>query len=133
VYKQDFLYKKNASEYLGNSKIIFYVIALASILIAMIFGLFAVTANPIIISLAVALVVGTFLLTKPIWMIWLLISSGLLVVGMLPLYLDSFASKAAWGVSILGFILLFLTLFRITAFPKTVKATPTYVWFALFF
>lgn len=133
MYKQDFLYKKNASEYLGNSKIIFYVIALASILIAMIFGLFAVTANPIIISLAVALVVGTFLLTKPIWMIWLLISSGLLVVGMLPLYLDSFASKAAWGVSILGFILLFLTLFRITAFPKTVKATPTYVWFALFF
>lgn len=133
MYKQDFLYKKNASEYLGNSKIIFYVIALASILIAMIFGLFAVTANPIIISLAVALVVGTFLLTKPTWMIWLLISSGLLVVGMLPLYLDSFASKAAWGVSILGFILLFLTFFKITTFPRVVRTTPTFVWLVLFF
>lgn len=132
MYKQGFLNKTNISADSDNKKI-FYIIVLASVLIAMIFGLFAVTANPIIISLAVALVVGTFLLTKPIWMIWLLLASGLLVVGMLPLYLDFLASKAAWGVSILGFILLFLTFFKITTFPRVVRATPTFVWFVLFF
>lgn len=132
MYKQDFLDKASASADFGNKKL-FYVIALASVLMAMMFGLFAVTANPIIITLAVALVGGIFLFTKPIWMVWLLLTSGLLVVGMLPLYLDFLASKAAWGVSILGFILLFLTFFRIATFPKAVKATPAFVWFALVF
>ncbi|MBX3616246.1 hypothetical protein [Nitrosomonas sp.] len=132
MYKQDFLNKANTSENFGEKKV-FYVIALASVLIAMMFGLFAVTANPIIISLAVALVGGFFLVTKPIWMVWLLLTSGLLVVGMLPLYLDFLASKAAWGVSILGFILLFLAFFRIAIFPEAGKVTPAFVWFALFF
>ncbi|MGZ0020666.1 hypothetical protein [Nitrosomonas sp. wSCUT-2] len=133
MYKQVSVNKTSTSSDFGNKNVLFYVIALASVLLAILFGLFAVTANPIIISLAVALVGGSFLLTKPIWMVWLLLASGLLVVGMLPLYLDFLASKAVWGVSILGFILLFMAIFRIAIFPKAVKATPAFVWLALFF
>lgn len=132
MYKQDSFNKASISADSGTKKL-FYVIALASVLMAILFGLFAVTANPIIITLAVALVGGSFLLTKPIWMVWLLLASGLLVVGMLPLYLDFLASKAGWGVSILGFILLLMALLRIATFQKAFKATPTFIWFALFF
>lgn len=132
MYNEAFNNKTSTSADFGNKKV-FYAIVFASVLLAILFGLFAVTANPIIISVAVALVLGAFLLTKPIWMVWLLLASGVLVVGMLPLYLDFLASKASWGVSILGFIILFMAFFRIATFPEAVKATPTFVWFVFIF
>ncbi len=132
MYKLNFVHKATASTNLGNQKI-FYIIVLASMLMAMLFGLFAVTANPIIISLAVALIAGLYLLAKPDWIMWLVLSLGLLVVGVLPLHFDFVASKAAWSVSLLGFALLFLAFIRAAAHPGILKHTPLFVWLALFF
>ena len=42
-----------------------YFIVLVSVLMAILYGFFAVTANPIIIGLAAALIVGLVLLVKP--------------------------------------------------------------------
>ena len=132
MYKQNFVYKVSTSTDLG-SQAIFYIIVSASLLMAMLFGLFAVTANPIIIGIAVALIVGTLLLTKPDWILWLVLLLGLLVIGVLPLHLDSVASKAGWGVSLLGFFLMFIAFFASATSPKRLKDTPAFVWIALCF
>ncbi|SDW51761.1 hypothetical protein [Nitrosomonas oligotropha] len=133
MYKQNFVYKTGASPNIGSQKIFLYIIVLISALMAIMFGLFAVTANPIIISVAVALMIGVVLITKPVWILWLVLSLGLLVVGMLPLYFDSIASKAAWGVSLLGFLLMFIAFFGIATSPNKLKDTPAFVWIALFY
>lgn len=132
MYKQNFVSKAGASTDLGNQKI-FYVIALASVLMAMLFGLFAVTANPIIISLAIALIAGTVLLVWPEWIIWLILSLGLLVVGLIPLYFDFIATKAAWGVSLLGFFLMFIAFIKVAISPSIGKNTPAFIWAAFGF
>lgn len=100
---------------------------------AMLFGLFAVTANPIIISLAAALVIGAMLVLRPNWIIWCILLFGLLIVGILPLHFDFIASKAAWGVSLLGFFLMFITFFGIGASPKMLQDTPGFIWIAFGF
>jgi len=116
-----------------NDKKLFYFIALISILMAILFGLIAVTINPIIISLAVALIVGVILLAKVDWIVWSILSLGLLVVGLLPLFFDFFASKAAWGVSLLGSVLMLIALMKIVMTPDARKNTPAFVWIALAF
>ena len=122
------LIKQLHSSNLGNSqKIFLYIIVLASVLMAIMFGLFAVTANPIIVSVAVAIMAGTVLLTKPSWLLWLVLVLGLLVVGLLPLHLDFFASKAAWGVSLLGFFLMFIAFFGSATSPDKFKNTPLFI------
>lgn len=132
MYKKNITYNGSVSPDLGNQKI-FYIIVLAGVLLAVLFGLFAVTANPIVISLAVALIAGTVLLIHPVWIIWLILSLGLLVTGLLPLYFDSFASKATWGVSLLGFLLMLIALTKVAMSPSARKGTPTFVWIALCF
>lgn len=132
MHKQDSVYKVNASAGLVSQRI-FYIIVLASALMAILFGLFAVTANPIIISLAIALVAGTILLAKPDLIMWLVLSLGLLVVGILPLHFDFIASKAAWGVSLLGFFLMSIAFMGGVTSPNTLKDTPIFIWLALGF
>jgi len=134
VYKQNLIQKTIASSSLGNSqKVSLIIIVLASVLMAIMFGLFAVTANPIIVSIAVALMAGTVLLTKPSWLFWLVLVLGLLVVGILPLHFDFFASKAAWGVSLLGFFLMFIAFFGSATSPDKFKNTPLFIWITLTF
>lgn len=116
-----------------SDKKLFYFIVLISTLMAILFGLIAVTTNPIIISLAVALIVGVILLTKVDWIVWSILSLGLLVVGLLPLFFDFFASKAAWGVSLLGGVLMFIALIKIVITPDARRNTPAFVWIALVF
>ncbi len=132
MYKQNFAYKVSISADSGSQKI-FYIIVFASVLMAMLFGLFAVTANPTIISLAIALIAGTVLLVWPEWIIWLILSLSLLVVGLIPLYADFFATKAAWGVSLLGFFLMFLAFIKVAISPGIVKNTPAFIWAAFGF
>lgn len=117
---------------LGDKKV-FYFIVLVSVLMAILFGLIAVTASPIIISLAVALIVGAILLTRVDWIIWSILLLGLLVAGLLPLFFDYLASKAAWGVSLLGFISMLIALTKIITTPDARKNTPVFVWIALVF
>ena len=110
------------------------IIILISIPIAIFFGLISVTASPLLISFAVALIVGLAFLTKPEWIIWLVLSLGLLVTGILPLYIhEGLAARGAWSVSILGFFLMFLAFFKIIVSPDIQKNTPTFIWVALFF
>jgi len=132
VYKKDFVYKVSASTDSGSQKI-FYIIVFAGVVMAMLFGLFAVTANPIIISLAIALLAGTILLARPAWIVWMILLLGLLVVGILPLHLDFIAARAAWGVSLLGFFLMFIVFFGSATSPNRVKDTPAFIWIALGF
>lgn len=108
----------------------FFVVAAV---LAVFFGLVAVTANTIIVALATGLLVGTLLLGKPIWTMWLILAFGLLVSGVLPLFLEFMASKASWGVSILGLILLASVFFKVATNPQLAKHTPGFVWVALAF
>ncbi|MHB1084272.1 MAG: hypothetical protein ACYCZA_05460 [Thiobacillus sp.] len=106
---------------------------LVTAVLAVFFGLVAVTANTILIALAAGLLVGTLLLGKPTWTMWLILSLGLLVSGVLPLFFEFLASKASWGVSILGFVLLASVFFKVATNPGLAKHTPGFVWVALAF
>jgi len=132
VYKQNFVNKTGVSSDLGNQKI-FYVIALASVLMAMFFGLFAVTANPIIISLAIALIAGTVLLARPTWIIWLILILGLLIGGVLPIFYEYMAIRLYWGISLLGFLLMFIAFIQTSITSSIRKDTPAFIWIALGF
>lgn len=108
------------------------VLAIAVVL-AVFFGLIAVTASPILVSMAAAMLVGVFLLAKPIWNIWFVLVLGLLVVGVVPIWADALGSKAVWGVSILGFALMGSALFSVASRPGAARNTPAFVWVALIF
>lgn len=101
--------------------------------LAVFFGLVAVTANPVLVSMAAALLVGVFVLAKPTWNIWLVLALGLLVAGVLPIWVDFFASKAVWGISLLGFMLMASALFKLISTPGAARDTPAFVWAALIF
>lgn len=106
---------------------------LVTVVLAVFFGLIAVTANIILVALAVGLLVGVPLLALPIWNIWVVLGAGLFVVGVLPLWLDFFASKAAWGISLLGFLLFLSAIYKLLTTPGLTRATPAFIWAALIF
>lgn len=109
-------------------------IMLISVLMAILFGLVSVTANPILISVVMALFVGALLLARPAWIVWLVLSLGLLVTGVLPLYSDDgLVTKTSWGVSILSFILMIVAFFTVATSPSMRKGTPAFIWVALSF
>jgi hypothetical protein len=110
------------------------VIVLISILLAIVFGLVSVTANAILVSLAVSLVVGVALLARPAWIVWLILILGLMVTGILPLFSeDRLMSKTAWGVSLLGLILAIVAFFTVATSPAVRKDTPAFIWVAVSF
>ena len=111
-----------------------FVIALISVVLAIMFGLVSVTANPILISMVVALFIGAILIARPAWIVWLVLSLGLLVTGLLPLYTDDgLVTKTSWGVSILSFILMMVAFFTVATSPSMRKDTPAFIWVALSF
>lgn len=101
--------------------------------LATFFGLIAVTANVILFALAAGLLIGGLLLAKPIWSIWLVLFAGLLVVGVLPLWLDFLASKSSWGVSMLGFLLFLGAIYKLATTPGLARTTPPFLWVAMIF
>jgi hypothetical protein len=108
-------------------------VLLVAAVLAVLFGLIAVTASPILVSLAAAMLVGFFLLAKPTWNIWFVLVLGLLVAGVIPIWADSLASKAVWGISILGFMLLGSALFSAASNQGAIRNTPGFVWITLIF
>lgn len=102
-------------------------------LLAVFFGLIAVTTNAILIGLAAGLLIGLLLAAKPIWSIWLVLFTGLLVVGVLPLWVDFLASKSTWGVSMLGFLLFLGAIYKLFTTPGLTRTTPAFIWVALLF
>ncbi|MDP2225048.1 hypothetical protein [Nitrosomonas sp.] len=132
MYKKDFVYKVSASTDSGSQKI-FYIIVFAGVVMAMLFGLFAVTANPIIISLAIALLAGTILLVRPTWIIWLILILGLLTGGVIPIFFEHIATRLYWGIALLGFLLMFIAFIQISLSSSMRKGAPTFIWIALGF
>ena len=107
--------------------------SLVSLGLAVFFGLLASTANPIFVGVAVALLLGAMLLTKSTWNIWLVLGLGLLVVGVLPIWVEGIASKAVWGVSALALVLMLRAFAQPLTVPGTTRHTPAFVWLALAF
>jgi hypothetical protein len=105
----------------------------ASLLTAILFGLISTTASFLFISIVVALFIGVFLLARPTWIVWIVLSSGLLVLGIAPLYNESLGSKAGWGTSLLCFLLMALAFFKSATTPLTRKNTPEFIWLLLGF
>ncbi|MFC1748174.1 hypothetical protein ACFL2V_05145 [Pseudomonadota bacterium] len=108
----------------------FYVSVIA---LAILYGLLATINNAIFIALGAGFLIGMALLFSPRWNIWLVLILGLFVAGLLPLYLSAFSSKAAWGVSLLGFIVLASALLRLITHPECSKNTPAFIWLTLAF
>jgi hypothetical protein len=106
----------------------FWVISLA-----VFFGVIAATGSPILVGMATGLLMGALLLAKPSWNIWVILVLGLMVAGLIPIWADELGSKAVWGISILGFILMISALFRVATKPGVARNTPAFVWVALVF
>lgn len=96
-------------------------------------GLVAVTADPVIVGLAVALIAGVALLATPIAIIWIIFGVGLLVAGVLPIWAEGIASRSVWGIAVLGFALMALAAV-VAAFNRSAtSSTPAFVWITLAF
>ena len=103
------------------------------IMLAVSYGLLAITAHPVVIGLGIGLLVGSALLFKPKWNIWLVLILGLAIIGLLPLHFSFIGSKAAWGVSLLSFIVMASALLRLITQPDSTRNTPAFIWLALAF
>ncbi|MDP2031010.1 MAG: hypothetical protein Q8K12_15345 [Thiobacillus sp.] len=102
-----------------------------AMVLSLFFGLLAVTASPILVGMAAGLVVGAFLLMKPDVLIWLILLLGLAMGAFVSMLGPQF-SKITWAVSILGFVLLALSLFNL-ALPGRSRGQPAFIWFGLAF
>lgn len=101
--------------------------------LAVFFGLLASTANPILMGIGAGLLVSALLLAKPIWNIWAVFVLGLLVVGILPIWIEGIAAKAVWGVSVLALVLMLRAWGQALVVPGATQGTPAFVWLALAF
>ncbi len=101
--------------------------------LAIILGRVAVTANAIYIGLAVGLLLGSFLVVKPKVIIGVVLGMGLLVTGVLPLWVPSL-TKLSWAVSLLGLLLLGIVFtIRVLQLERNKKLTPIFIYIALVF
>lgn len=89
-------------------------------------GLLAVTADPVKIGLGISLMLGSVLLVKPEWTVWLIFVIGLLF-GVLSA--SAAFSKITWGVSLLS-MLLFIPSFMNIVWSEERRA-PGFIWLAL--
>lgn len=106
---------------------------LVTVVLAVFLGLIAVTANTILVALAAGLLIGVLMLAMPIWSIWLILTTGLLIVGLLPLWLDFLATKTVWMVSVLGFLLFLSATYKLLTTPGLARTTPAFIWVAVAF
>ena len=105
-------------------------IALAVIFSAFLFGLLAVSANPMIIGLGVGIVGGAMLLAIPAVTIEILFTVGLLM-GALISFAGTAFGKLPWAMSLLGMFLM-LPAF-VSVIRKKQKPVPEFVWMAIAF
>lgn len=109
-------------------------ISLALLLaLAVFFGLLATTANPVLVGTGAGLLFGMLFFAKPIWNIWLVLVLGLLVVGVLPIWVEAITAKAVWGVSALALVLMMRSWGQALVVPSATRGTPAFVWLALAF
>lgn len=111
-------------------KLAFFILASG---LAFLFGLISVTANPILIGLAVGLVGGTFLLAIPKKTILLVIALGLATPALLDMVGHGF-HRVLWAVSMMALLLFVPGLLNLFSFnPEHKKTIPLFIWLALIF
>lgn len=101
--------------------------------LAVLFGMIAITNNPILIGLAVGMILGLFLLASPKISIWLVIVLGLGTPALLDMAGHGL-SRMLWAISMLGLLLWVpgvMHLFSLN--PQHKKITPLYIWIAVLF
>lgn len=101
--------------------------------LAVLFGMIAITNNPILIGLAVGMILGLFLLASPKISIWLVIVLGLGTPALLDMAGHGL-SRMLWAISMLGLLLWVpgvMHLFSLN--PQQKKITPLYIWVAILF
>lgn len=98
---------------------------------AFVFGLLAVSANPMMIGLGVGLVGGAFLLAVPKVSVHILLIVGL-VMGALVSFAGPVFGKLPWGLSLLGILLLVPVILKI-ARGASQRGMPAFVWIAITF
>ncbi len=106
---------------------------LAALMLAWLFGMIAVTANPIFIGLAVGGVVGLFLLAIPKITIQIVIVLGLSTPALLDMAGHGL-SRALWAISLMAMLLWvtgLLNLFDLNR--KKNKHVPLFIWVAIIF
>jgi len=106
------------------------LVFLAMVFVAIIFGLLAVTANPMFIGLGVGLVGGVILLAIPRMSIYLLLAIGLSMGAMISFAGPAFG-KLPWAMSLLGILLLIPAFLHIVGRNK--HPTPLFVWLVIAF
>ena len=126
IYKQD-QSSQNVERYVS------YLIILISLLVGGAFGVVSTKGDILMISMAVSVLIGTFLMLRPDWIIWVVFTLGILVIGMVPLFLPSLDSKAGWGISILGFVLLLIAIYQVSTHQQARRHTPAFIWLFLVF
>lgn len=109
-------------------KLLFFITASG---LAFFFGLISITANPILIGLALGAVLGLFFLMQPKTSIWLVLLLGLAIPAVLDM-LGHGLSRVSWGVSMLALLLWVPALFHlIRPQPSLSKSIPVFVWIML--
>ena len=126
IYKQ-----RHSAEILDRYKT--FAVILLSIGMGTMFGMISSKGDVLMISMVASLLIGMFLVLRPAWMIWIIFTLGILVIGLVPLYLRSLETKAGWGVSILGFVVLFMALYRVATDDRAKQYTPAFIWLSLVF
>lgn len=112
-----------------------FVLGLAILASAILFGLVASTGSQILVLLFVGLLGGAVLTARPTWLLWMAVSWTLLAAGLLRYFAD--VRQADWLVYASAFafwLVALLAIFRVDA-PKDVKKIPlpTFVIFFLVF
>lgn len=110
-----------------------WLVIVGACLAAVLMGLFAITASPIVIALAGAAIVSPMLLMRPWAAVWVLVAGGLLIAGILPIWAEGQANRVVWALSAIAFLLVFVLLARIITSPAARRETPTFVWVMLAF
>lgn len=99
--------------------------------LAVLFGMIAITNNPILIGLAVGMILGLFLLASPKISIWLVIVLGLGTPALLDM---TGLSRMLWAIAMLAILLWVPGLMHLFSLnPQHKKITPLYIWIAILF
>lgn len=99
--------------------------------LAVLFGMIAITNNPILIGLAVGMILGLFLLASPKITIWLVIVLGLGTPALLDM---TGLSRMLWAIAMLAILLWVpgvMHLFSLN--PQYKKSNPLFIWLAILF
>ncbi|MEZ0232242.1 MAG: hypothetical protein ACAH12_05340 [Methylophilaceae bacterium] len=120
---------KNAASFgFSRINIVTVLIGMSMVFLSFVFGLLAVTANPMLIGLAVGLVGGVFLLMVPKWNIWLVFALGLGTGALIAMAGPAF-SKLSWAIAMLALLLWIPAILNLLKKQEI----PFFIWLVLIF